>query len=357
MLDAEECWESVKQRDTKQDGRFFFGVITTGVYCRPSCPSRLPLRKNVRFYESPAEAERDGMRPCLRCRPLEKRDDRDVHRIREICKYMDEHDGASYQLADLARKASLSPYHFQRKFKAVVGVTPRQYADALKLKKLKGGLRSPHGISDAIYGAGYGSSSRVYERAGARLGMTPNQYRQGGLNVTIIYVTVQTSFGLMMIGATDRGLSFIQFGDSKEQLLEALVNEYPRARIDPVSEPWPPHLEAWVLALNRHLAGKQPHLNLPLDVRATAFQMRVWTYLQSIPYGEIQSYAEVASGIGHPAAVRAVAGACAANRVALVIPCHRAIRESGELGGYRWGSARKRALIDLERRTAVSNRD
>jgi len=353
MLNADHCWESLQRRDKSEDGRFYFGVMTTGVFCRPSCPARPPLRKNVRFYESPEQAQRDGLRACLRCRPLETVD-RDIGRIRDVCKYIDDQEGASLSLADLSGRVGLSPYHFQRKFKAIVGVSPRKYAEAAKLKKLKDGLRVSSGIADAIFDAGFGSSSRVYERANTRLGMTPNQYRQGGLHVTITYVTVDSPLGLMMIGATDRGLSLVQFGDREENLLASLRTEYPKAILEPMSTPYPPQFEAWVSALNRHLRGAQPHIELPLDVRSTAFQMRVWNYLQSIPYGEVQSYGEVASGIGNPTAVRAVARACAANRVAIVIPCHRVIRGTGDLGGYRWGIARKRALIDLELRTRAA---
>jgi len=353
MLNVDACWESVKKRDASGDGSFFFGVLTTGVYCRPSCPCRLPLRKNVRFYQTPQDAERDGLRPCLRCRPLDRnRTDRDVRRIRKVCRYMQAHPDKNPKLAQLSGMLGLSPFHFQRLFKAVTGVTPRQYADALRLKQLKGGLRNSLSISDAIYGAGYSSSSRVYERAATRLGMTPKRYRRGGEGVIITHVTVQSPMGRLMIGATDRGLSFVQFGDSEEKLLAELALEYPNATLEPMPKPYPPPFKDWIAALNRHLAGEQSHNDLPLDVRATAFQMRVWNYLQSIPSGELQSYSEVAAGIGQPSATRAVARACAANCVAMVIPCHRVIRGNGGLGGYRWGLTRKRMLIDIERRTA-----
>jgi len=321
MLNQDKCWDAVQKRDASQDGKFFFGVLTTGVYCRPSCPSRPPLRKNVRFFESSADAEREGLRPCLRCRPL------------------------------AAKRAGLSLYHFQRSFKAIAGVTPGQYLEASRLKNLKRGLRKSKDVTEAVYEAGYGSSSRVYERADTRLGMTPNQYRQGGRNISITYATFNSPLGVIMVGATDRGLCFLQFGDTADQLLSALQKEYPSARIEAMREPCPPEFQKWMDALTEHLKGGQPHLDLPLDIRATAFQMRVWNYLQSIPYGEVQSYGEVASGIGLPNATRAVARACATNTVALVIPCHRVIRGTGQLGGYRWGLDRKRTLIDRERAT------
>jgi AraC family transcriptional regulator of adaptative response/methylated-DNA-[protein]-cysteine methyltransferase len=278
-------------------------------------------------------------------------------RIREICRYVETHSGDNLPLNDLARRAGLSPFHFQRSFKAVIGLTPRQYVEACRLKKLKSSLRKSNDVTEAVYDAGYGSSSRVYERADTRLGMTPNQYRQGGRSVTITHVTVESIVGLMMIGATDRGLCFVQFGDSQEDLLRALAKEYPSARIEAMQTPYHPEFQKWIDALTAHLAGKQPRIELPLDIRATAFQMRVWNYLQSIPYGEVQSYGEVAAGIGQPAATRAVARACASNTVALAIPCHRVIRGTGELGGYRWGLPRKRALIDRERSLAVNQRE
>lgn len=350
MLNSDRCWEALEKRDVSCDGQFFFGVLTTGVYCRPSCPARKPLRKNVRFYAAQADAEKDGLRPCLRCRPLATLGaDPNMDRIRRICRYIESNSEAPLKAADLARKAGLSLYHFQRGFKAIAGVTPREYVDAARLKNLKGSLRSSKDVTEAVYDAGYSSSSRVYERADTRLGMTPNQYRQGGRNVAITFVTVESPVGLMMVGATDRGLCFVQFGESRKDLEAQLRREYPSAKIEPMRRPYPEEFQEWMDALARHLAGTQPRLDLPLDIRATAFQMRVWNYLQSIPYGEVQSYGEVASGIGQPAAARAVARACAGNTVAVVIPCHRVIRGTGELGGYRWGLSRKRALLDRER--------
>jgi AraC family transcriptional regulator of adaptative response/methylated-DNA-[protein]-cysteine methyltransferase len=353
MMNTEQCWQAIERRDRELDGKFFFGVTTTGVYCRPSCPSRRPLRKNVRFYETPAQAERDGLRPCLRCHPGAIGDPA-AERIRELCRYLESNPEQAPDLADLAARAGLSRFHLQRSFKAVAGVTPKQYLEACRMRKLKSSLREATGVADAVYDAGFGSSSRVYERADTRLGMTPRQYRQGGRGVAISYVTVDSPVGLMMIGATDRGLCFVQFGTAEEELLAALRKEYPSAAIEPMGGPQPPEFREWIDALTAHLSGNRPRLDLPLDIRATAFQMRVWNYLQSIPYGEVQSYSEVAGGIGQPTATRAVARACAGNTVALVIPCHRVIRGTGELGGYRWGLDRKRTLIDLERKRRAS---
>jgi AraC family transcriptional regulator, regulatory protein of adaptative response / methylated-DNA-[protein]-cysteine methyltransferase len=350
MLDENTCWEATLKRDKGQDGTFFFGVRTTGVYCRPSCPSRHPLRKNVRFYETPAQAERDGLRPCLRCRPLAAiGEDPNMQRIQELCRYIENHSDTPLTLNALAESVGLSVFHLQRSFKAIVGVSPKQYVEAIRLKNLKSSLKTSKDVTEAIYEAGFGSSSRVYERADTRLGMTPVQYREGGQNVVITHVTVPSPVGPIMIGATDRGLCFVQFGDSQGGLLKALKKEYPAAQLEEMHTPYPVEFEHWVNALTQHIAGGQPHLHLPLDIRATAFQMRVWNYLQSIPYGTVQSYGEVAKAIGEPKASRAVAQACASNTVALVIPCHRVVRGNGELGGYRWGLARKRTLIDNER--------
>lgn len=355
MLNQDRCWQAVQKRDASKDD-FFFGVVTTGVYCRPSCPARLPLRKNVRFYETTAAAERDGLRPCLRCRPLDPVKDANAERMRAICRYIESHSDGSLTLDDLARRAGLSPFHFQRSFKAVVGLTPKQFLEAARLKKLKKSLRNSRNVTDAAYDVGFGSSSRLYERADTRLGMTPAEYRRGGKGIVITHVTIDSPLGPLMMGATDRGLCFLQFGESPDVLLESLGREYPRAQLEAMKTPHSAEFEKWTEALTRHLSGAQPHLDLPVDIRATAFQMRVWRYLQSIPYGEVQSYSEVAAGIGQPTAVRAVARACASNKVALVIPCHRVIRGTGELGGYRWGLDRKRVLIDQERSNKVRAR-
>lgn len=350
MLDLEKCWQAVLARDSDQDGEFFFGVLTTGVFCRPSCSARRPLRQNVRFYKTPEDAQKDGLRACLRCSPLAAIGrDPNADRIREVCRYIESNSDEPLKLRDLATRSQLSVFHLQRSFKAIVGVSPKQYLEAVRLKKLKSSLKTSKDVTEAVYDAGYGSSSRVYERADTRLGMTPRQYREGGRNVVITHVTVPTPVGRMMIGATDRGLCFVQFGDSQAALLNALKKEYTAATLEEMAKPYSPEFEHWVNAVTEYMAGGQPHLDLPLDIRATAFQMRVWNYLQSIPYGTVQSYGEVAAAIGEPKAARAVARACASNTVALVIPCHRVVRGTGELGGYRWGLPRKRALIDHER--------
>lgn len=275
-----------------------------------------------------------------------------AERIREACDFIRRNATEALSLKQLAERAGLSPFHFQRRFKALVGVTPKQFLNARRMEALKSNLRSQPSVTHAIYETGFGSSSRVYERVDTALGMTPAAYRQGGAGVTISYVAVDSPLGRMMLGATDRGLCFLQFAGAGDTLLEMLKKEYPKATLVPMPQPWSEPFVAWIDALNRHLRGTEPQLDLPLDLRATAFQLRVWTYLQSIPYGSVQSYGEVAAAIGRPSAARAVARACASNRVAVVIPCHRVIRGTGDLGGYRWGLERKRALLDQERLAA-----
>ena len=275
-----------------------------------------------------------------------------AQRIKKVADHIRQHSDDSFTLASLAEISGLSPYHFQRTFKAVMGVTPKQFAESCRVASFKESVRAKRSITDALYDAGFGSSSRLYEKVDRHLGMTPAQYRKGGQHVTISYVTVACELGWLMMGATDRGLCFVQFADDKAELERLLRAEYPAARLEPMQKPYPEQFESWMEALRQHLAGTRPQLDLPLDLRATAFQMKVWRYLQTIPYGEVTTYSKVAAGLQQPTAVRAVAAACAKNRVGLVIPCHRVIRESGELAGYRWGLHRKRALLEAERQHA-----
>jgi AraC family transcriptional regulator of adaptative response/methylated-DNA-[protein]-cysteine methyltransferase len=269
--------------------------------------------------------------------------------IRDVCRYVEDHSDEALTLAELAGLASMSRFHFGRTFKQVVGLTPKQYLASVRLRKLKDGLGNAKTIDTAALDAGYGSTSRIYEKATSHLGMTPRQYRRGGEGVTISYASLQTPIGLMVVGATDRGICFVGFGDKLDDLVQKLTREYNKARIEPMREPYHPDFQSWTDAISRYLAGEAPCPDLPLDIRATAFQVRVWKYLQTIPPGDVESYGEVAAAIGRPNAARAVANACARNPAAVLIPCHRVIRGSGELGGYRWGLARKRRLIDNER--------
>lgn len=271
-------------------------------------------------------------------------------RIERVCRYIERHSEDLLTLDDLAAKAAMSRFQFARSFKRVLGVTAKQYVAETRMRNFQGALRRARPIDAAAYDAGFGSISQVYEQVPTRLGMTPAQYRRAGAGLTISYATLDTPAGLLMLAATDRGVCFVQFGAGVDELLLALHAQYGGAAIEPMRAPYAPAFRGWVDAIAAHLAGESPHLDLPLDIRATAFQTRVWNYLRAIPYGSVESYGEVAAGIGAPKAARAVAAACANNVTALVIPCHRVIRGTGELGGYRWGLSRKRVLLDRERR-------
>jgi AraC family transcriptional regulator of adaptative response/methylated-DNA-[protein]-cysteine methyltransferase len=341
-------WKALTQRDHSQDGRWFYGVLTTGVYCKPSCAARRPRRENVRFYSSAEAAERDGLRACKRCKPDSPVTSDAADGIRKAVEYVKLRWDESPNLRELAVIAGMSLFHFQRTFKRMLGVTPKQYVDKLRIDSLKRNLKQETDIAASVYASGFGSGSRVYEKSNAELGMTPAQYRGGGRGINITYAFVPSPLGLMILGATGRGLCFLHFGEDRTALLAALRHEYPNATLKPMNKPYHPEFKQWIDALNEYMNGHDPMTNLPVDVRATAFQLRVWKYLQSIPRGEKRSYSQVAASIGSPNATRAVANACAANKLAIVIPCHRVIRNDGEPGEYRWGAERKRALLDRE---------
>ncbi len=345
----ENRWHAVETRDAAFDGAFVFAVSTTGIYCRPSCPSRRPRRRNVRFFDLPEAAEGAGYRACLRCRPREApAQDRRIVAVRRACRFIEGGDDGPPTLAALSAEVGLSPYHLQRTFKRLVGVTPRQYADAHRLSRLKARLRAGDQVAGALYEVGYGSSSRLYERAGGQLGMTPAAYRRGGKGWRLGYGIVDCALGRLLVAATARGICAVYLGDDDRSLEGALGAEYPAAEIarDDAG------LADWMGGIAAHLEGARPHVGLPLDVQATAFQRRVWEELRRIPYGETRTYGEVARAIGRPGAARAVARACATNPVSVVVPCHRVVRGDGGLGGYRWGAARKEALIEKERAVA-----
>jgi AraC family transcriptional regulator of adaptative response/methylated-DNA-[protein]-cysteine methyltransferase len=355
MLNEIECWQAVIAKDRTKDGAFFYGVMTTKVFCRPGCSSRAPLRKNVRFYETPQQAQVDGLRACLNCRPMEPKLTTGRDRFTEIRRYMQRNldNSELLKLEALSRQFNLSPFHFQRTFKSLVGVSPKRYIEELRMQTFKEELRDGASVTGAVYGAGFGSSSRVYERVDTRLGMTPRQYRAGGQDVEISCATADTPLGLIMLGATDRGLCFLEFGNSEDELMESLKQEYPHAVVEAMPRPHSSQFLAWIESLSKYLEGAKSLGTLPIALHGTAFQLKVWTYLQTIPSGSVKSYSEVAAALGQPKAARAVASACAANRLALVIPCHRVIRGDGTMGGYRWGLERKRALLETERNALV----
>jgi AraC family transcriptional regulator of adaptative response/methylated-DNA-[protein]-cysteine methyltransferase len=348
-LDDDARWQAVRDRDRGGDGRFVFAVRSTGIYCRPSCPARRPHRANVRFFATAAEAERGGFRPCRRCRPGDAAAP-EAEVVRQVCRYIEEHPYDQVTLAALGAHVGLSPSHLQRLFKAVMGITPRQYAEARRLDRFKAELKEGDAVSGALYGAGYRSSSQLYTQAPARLGMTPTTYRKGGIGMNITYTTIDSPLGWLLVAGTERGLCAVRFGASTTALERTLQHEFPAATIrrDDAA------LRPWVDAVARYVDGRQPGLDLPLDVQATAFQSRVYEALRAIPYGSTRSYSQVARAIGQPAAARAVAQACAGNPVALIIPCHRVVRDDGDLGGYRWGVERKRSLLEREAQAATA---
>jgi AraC family transcriptional regulator, regulatory protein of adaptative response / methylated-DNA-[protein]-cysteine methyltransferase len=347
----EKLWNAVLARDAARDGEFVFAVSSTGVYCRPSCAARRPRRENVQFFATPHQAERAGYRACLRCRPKSLSGNSESDSVKAICRFIEQHLDEPLTLERLGKEFHQSPFHLQRRFKATLGITPREYADSCRLRLLKRNLQAGDNVTTAMYDAGYGSSSRLYERTASQLGMTPDKYRRGAIAAAIRYTCTDSPLGHMLIAATDRGVCSIQFARTDGELIEGLKREFPFATRKTDNG----GLRSWVNALLKHMRGKDAGKNkkesaLPLDIRATAFQRRVWTYLQSIPFGATLSYSEVAKGIGEPRATRAVARACATNPVAVAIPCHRVVRQDGSMGGYRWGIERKKALLAMEQR-------
>jgi AraC family transcriptional regulator of adaptative response/methylated-DNA-[protein]-cysteine methyltransferase len=339
-----ERWQAVLDRDAAHDGRFVYAVTTTGVYCRPSCPSRRALRENVQFFEHTAAAEQAGFRACLRCRPQAASDARTTN-VRAICRYIERHLDEPISLNALGDAFGMSPFHLQRTFKAALGITPKEYADSCRMNQLKRNLQSGKTVTNSLYDAGYSSSSRLYERASQHLGMTPDKYRRGAIGVAIRYTTSPSPLGRLLIAATERGICAIRFGDSDSDLELGLRREYPYAARKRQDD----DLQGWNKQVLQHLDGHKLNATLPLDIQATAFQRKVWSYLQTIPRGVTKSYSQVARAIGRPTATRAVARACATNSVALEIPCHRVVREDGGLGGYRWGIVRKKKLLAMEK--------
>jgi len=339
-------------RDRAADGAFVYAVRSTGVYCRPSCPSRKPQREQVVFFRLPEAAEQQGFRACRRCKPrgIESLDPK-IDAVARVCREIesriadDDGSGRPLTLAALAGTVGMRPHQLERVFRLAMGVTPRQYVDAHRMRRLKSKLKGGHDVTTALYDAGFGSSSRLYERAPSQLGMTPATYRQGGAGMQIHYTIVNSPLGRLLVGSTERGISAVYLGESDARLEAALKKEYPRAdlRRDHNGR------NAWIEKIVGHLQGKEPHLDLPTDVQATAFQRRVWEELRRIPYGTTKTYSDVARAIGRPKAIRAVARACAVNPVSVVVPCHRVVREDGKLAGYRWGLDRKLALIEKER--------
>jgi AraC family transcriptional regulator of adaptative response/methylated-DNA-[protein]-cysteine methyltransferase len=340
---AERYWRATLSRDARADGTFVLAVRSTHIYCRPSCPARRPLRRNVIFFRTREEAERHGFRPCRRCRPNEIAGP--VSLVERASRLLADSGEEGVRFATLAAKLGTTPGTLRRSFLQVTGLRPRELAEALRVARFKKMLRDGKSIADALYETGYGSSSRVYERSNAQLGMTPATYRKGGKGMKIGYTIAKSALGKVLVAATERGVSAVYLGDAETKLVQELRDEYPRAEIAPAADSF----ERWVKEIVQRVEGKPPRVELPLDLQATAFQRRVWQELQRIPRGTTRTYSQVAEALGNPKAVRAVARACATNPVSIVVPCHRVIREDGNLAGYRWGLSRKEQLLAQER--------
>ena len=335
-------WQQVLARDARQDGRFVFAVRTTGVFCRPSCPSRRPRRDSVEFFAGPREAERAGYRACLRCKPTQISDQAQyVLRARQL---LDDAEGV-VTLAQLSKRVGLSPFHLQRLFKRATGLSPRAYQSARRMQHVKTGLRKGEEVTTALYDAGFSSPSRLYENASQQFGMTPGTYRRGGAGATITFTIAATPLGRMLVAATERGLCAVRFGESATELAQELREEFHAAELHRDDTA----MRCYIEPLLASFRGENTTVELPLDVRATAFQKKVWEKLRQIPRGETRTYTDIAREIGDPESVRAVARACASNPVALAVPCHRVVRRDGHLAGYRWGVERKRKLLEHER--------
>lgn len=344
MTGLDMRWKALASRDGAADGTFVYAVTSTGIYCRPSCPSRRPRADRVRFFDTTAEARQAGFRACKRCRPdTVGLVQPGIDAVRLASAYLAAHADQTVTLGRLARVASMSPHHLQRRFKAIVGLSPREFQSAVRAGKLKTSLRDGRDVTTAIYEAGYGSPSRVYE-AQPTGKISLSNYRRGGAGMRIAYSMIESAVGQVLVAATDEGVCAVKIGSSDRQLVDDLRREYPAADIAANQKP----KHEWVKAIAKHLRGDSPALDLPIDVQATAFQWKVWRALQRIPYGETRAYADVAKSIGKPKAIRAVANACAGNPVAIVVPCHRVVPSAGGTGGYRWGAERKAKLLARE---------
>ncbi|WP_026606549.1 bifunctional DNA-binding transcriptional regulator/O6-methylguanine-DNA methyltransferase Ada [Methylocapsa acidiphila] len=343
-VDDEARWTAVLTRDRSYDGEFYYSVASTGAYCHPSCPSRLAHRRNVRFHTTIAEAEAAGFRPCKRCRPDQPSlEEQQAAKIAKVCRLIAEAEEQP-KLKELAKSVGLSPYHFHRIFKGVTGVTPKAYATAERQKRIRERLGKSTSVTEAIYDAGFNSSGRFYAELSRVLGMTPRAFQSGGASAEIRFAVGECSLGSILVAASPHGVCAISFGDDPDALVRELQDKFPRARLFGGDADF----ERLVAKVVGFIEAPRMGFDLPLDVRGTAFQHRVWTALRDIPPGATASYAEIAERIGAPKAARAVAGVCAANKIAAAIPCHRIVRTDGAISGYRWGVERRLILLDKE---------
>ncbi|MCD9185526.1 MAG: bifunctional DNA-binding transcriptional regulator/O6-methylguanine-DNA methyltransferase Ada [Pyrinomonadaceae bacterium] len=343
-METEIYWKAVRNNDARFNGAFVYAVNSTKIYCKPSCSSRLPKRENVSFFEDFERAEREGFRACRRCQPKNETIGEQTKTVLRVCELLETEENIS--LEDLSAELNLSAAHLQKMFKEIIGVSPKKFAEIKRLEKFKAEIKSGGGVTDAMYEAGFNSSSRLYENVSEKLGMTPKTYAKKGKNMKINYTVTDCDLGKLLVARTAKGVCSVAFGDDENVLKENLFAEYRNAAIIEEST----NLKEYIEAILLNLEGKNKTLDLPLDLQATAFQMRVWEVLRKIPYGETVSYADVAESLGNKNAVRAVATACASNHVALVIPCHRVIGKNGNLSGYRWGIERKKRILENEKR-------
>ena len=347
-LSEKALWQAVLKRDDRYDGICFYGVMSTYVYCRFHCPSKKPLFENTKFFFSKEGVEKAGFRPCKRCHPEEAAKpgiDETASKLLKVCRYIESCDYVP-TLEELSHQVQLSPFYLQRVFKKIIGISPKNYADAHRQLRFKKALRSGDDIALAMYDAGYGSSSRLYEKSSRFLGMTPKTYQRHGKGQKIYYSVVRCDLGLLLLAATNKGICAVRLGDSQHDLVAELKNEFKNAEISETQS----GLSEWPQMLIDYLAGNTPWPKLPYDVKATAFQRKIWDHLRTIPEGQTVHYSDIASAIGRPKAARAVARACATNPVAMVIPCHRVVPKAGGVGGYRWGSDRKKKLLAIEQK-------
>lgn len=342
-METEIFWNAVKTNDANFDGAFFYGVKTTKIYCKPSCGSKQPKRENIAFFTSFADAETKGFRACRRCEPKSEKIQPQTEIVLPVCRIL-ENDG-DFSLENLADKVGVSPAHLQKVFKKIIGVSPKKFAEMKRLERFKEELRNGNDVTSSVYEVGFNSGSRLYENVSKKLGMTPKVYAEKGKNMKIEYAIADCDLGKLLVAKTEKGVCAVSFGDDEKTLSKNLSAEYYNAQISHNEN----SLKSFIKQISANLAGKNKTLNLPLDLQATAFQMRVWETLRKIPYGKTVSYKEVAEKIGNKKAVRAVAQACSSNRTALVIPCHRVVRENGDLSGYRWGTERKKAILKKEK--------
>src|SRR6267378_4282282 len=343
-LSDDEKWNAVLSRNDSFDGVFVFAVRSTKIYCRPSCPARHPNREHVAFFPGSIEAEESGFRPCQRCQPRDAGPSPTAKLVDNVCKYIEANLQGKLTLATLSHQVGVSAYHFQRTFKRMLGVSPRQYVEARRLARMKRFLRNGETVNNSLYNAGFSSRSRVYENVPGGFGVNPGEFRRGGEGLRIRYSIIDSPLGRLLVAATEKGVCGVCIGDSDAFVESSLAEDYPSATLHRSDD----EMKEWTGAFAKYFEGNRLDVNLPLDVKATAFQSRVWKIIRSIPFGKTTTYGKIAQELGEPEASRAVARACATNPVALVIPCHRVIGKDGNLNGYRWGKKRKQTLLKLE---------